>query len=157
MRVATMVRLTVLTKVVCFVTGIAGCAQQIGGPGPMVLSQPWMLGIERMRDDPAPQLPFTNRLIDDLSAMPKTQVVFLDKGRNSTLFNEWSGGKVLVSPWLHGQGSCMSVTYTIFRSGQQQAVFGLVVAPIPAGVEPNSACVDRAAGQFYQALVIQGL
>ena len=71
MRAATMVRLTVLTKVVCFVTGIAGCAQQIGGPGPMVLSQPWMLGIERMRDDPAPQLPFTNRLIDDLSAMPR--------------------------------------------------------------------------------------
>jgi hypothetical protein len=32
-----------------------------------------------------------------------------------------------------------------------------VVAAMPAGVEPDSACVDRAAAQFYRTLVIQGL
>jgi hypothetical protein len=157
MRTAAMDRVKALTQSVLLAAGIAGCAQPIGVPGPMALSQPWMLGIERMRDDPGPQLPFTNRFIADLSAMPKAQVVFLDGPRNSTLFNEWSGGKVLVSPLLHSQGSCMNLTFTIFRSGQPQEVFGLVVAPIPAGVEPISACVDRAAGQLYQALVTQGL
>ena len=157
MRTATMDWVKVLTQLVLLAAGIAGCAQPIGVPAPMALSQPWMLGIERMRDDSEPQLPFTNRFIADLSAMPKAQVVFLDAYRNTPLFNEWTGNKVLVAPWLHGQGNCMNLTYTIFRSGQPQAVFGLVVAPIPAGVEPTSACVDRAAGQLYQALVIQGL
>lgn len=157
MRAATMDLVTALTKVVLLVAGMAGGAQPGGVSGTAALSKPWMLGIERMRDDPEPQLPFTNRFIADLSAMPKAQVVFLGNDRNSSLFNAWSGDKVLVSPWLHGEGNCMTLTYTIFQSGQQQAVFGLVVAPIPAGVEPNLACVNRAAGQFYQALVIQGL
>jgi len=125
--------------------------------GADALSHPGCSESSGCATDPEPQLPFTNRFIADLAAMPKAQVVFLDGVRNSTLFNEWSGGKVLVSPWLHGPDSCMNLTYSIFRSGQQQAVFGLVVAPMPAGVEPASACVDRAAGQFYQALVIQGL
>jgi hypothetical protein len=116
-----------------------------------------MLGTERMHGDPQPQLPFTNRLIADLAAMPRMQVVFLGSDRNSLLFSAWSGDKVLVSPWLHGDGNCMIVTYTIFQSGQQQAVFGLTIAPMPAGTEPDSACVDRAAAQFYHALVTQGL
>jgi hypothetical protein len=51
----------------------------------------------------------------------------------------------------------MNLTYTILQSGQQQATFGQVVATMPAGVEPDSACVDRAAAQFYRTLVIQGL
>jgi hypothetical protein len=51
----------------------------------------------------------------------------------------------------------MTVSYTIFRAGQQEAAFGLTVPPWSAGAEPDSACVDRAATQFYQALVVQGL
>jgi len=150
-------RVTALAKVLLLTAGMAGCAQPSGVPAPTALSKSWMLGIERMRDDPAPQLPFTNRFIADLAAMPRTQVVFLDNDRNSFLFDGWSDGKVLVSPWLHGEGNCMNLTYTIFQSGEQQAMFGLVVAPMPAGPEPDSACVDRAATQFYQALVRQGL
>ena len=51
----------------------------------------------------------------------------------------------------------MTFTYAILQTGQQQAVFGLVIPPLAAGQEPDSACVDRAATQFYQALAIQGL
>jgi hypothetical protein len=87
--------------------------------------------------------------------MPKVQVVYVGDNRNSFLFNAWSGDKVLVSPWLRAEGNCMNLTYTIFQSGEKQAVLGLVVGPMPAGTEPDSACVDRAATQFYQALVSQ--
>jgi len=114
-----------------------------------------MFGIETMRGDPQPQLPYTNRFIADLSAMPKVQVVYVSDNRNSFLFNAWTGDKVLVSPWLRAEGNCMNLTYTIFQSGEKQAVLGLVVGPMPAGAEPDSACVDRAAAQFYQALVSQ--
>ena len=157
MRTPTMHRMTALAKVLLLAAGVAGCAEPSGVPGTTALSKSWMLGIERMRGDPAPQLPFTNRFIADLAAMPSAQVVFLGDDRNSFLFNAWSGGKVLVSPWLHGEGNCMTLTFTIFQSGEQQAVFAQVIAPMPAGVEPDSACVDRAAGQFYQTLVKQGL
>ena len=116
-----------------------------------------MFGIERMRGDPEPQLPYTNQLIADLAAMPSVQVVFMGDERNRLAFNAWTGAKVLVSPWLRGEENCMNITYTIFLSGQQQAVFGQVIPAIAAGTEPDSACVARAAGQFYQALVIQGL
>jgi len=151
-------RLTVPAMVLLLsAAGLAGCMQPIGVPGPTTLSKPWMLGIERMRGDPEPQLPLTNRFIADLTAMPKAQVVFVGNDRNGFLFNAWSGGKVLVSPWLRGEGNCMNLTYTIFQSGEQQAVFGLMIPPMPAGMEPDSACVDRAAGQLYQALVAQGL
>ena len=51
----------------------------------------------------------------------------------------------------------MTVTYTIFQSGEQQGVFGLIIPPPPAGAELDPVCVDRAAGAFYQALVVQGL
>lgn len=153
------VRMTAPATILLLAAGMAGCVQtQPGGTvATTALSKPWMLGIERMRLDPEPQLPFTNRFIADLSAMPNAQVVFLGSDRNSFLFSGWSGGKVLVSPWLHGEGNCMTLTYTIFQTGEQQAVFGLVIPPLPAGVEPDSACVDRAATQFYQALVKQGL
>jgi hypothetical protein len=116
-----------------------------------------MFGVETMRSDPAPQLPYTNRFIADLSAMPNVQVVWLGEERNNFLFSAWTGEKVLVSPWLHGEGNCMNLTYTIFQSGEKQAVLGLVVAPMWAGTEPDSACVDRAVTPFYQALVTQRL
>ncbi len=116
-----------------------------------------MFGIERMRDDPGLQLPYTNRMIEDLAAMPNVQVVFVGDARNSALFASWQGGKLWVSPWLHGEGNCMNITYTILQSGQAQPAFGLAIAPLPAGQEPDSACVDRATTQFYRALAIQGL
>jgi hypothetical protein len=124
---------------------------------PTSLGQQWMLGIERMEGDPMPRLPFTNRFIADVAAMPKTQVVFLGTQNNSFLFDAWQGPKLRVAPWLHGEGNCMNMSYTIFESGQQQALFGLIIPALPAGVEPDSACVDRAASQFYKALVVQGM
>jgi hypothetical protein len=136
---------------------MTGCVQPSGTSGATALSKSWMVGIERMRGDPEPQLPFTNRFIADLAAMPRVQVVFLGPDRNSFAFSAWTAGKVLVSPWLHGEGNCMNITYTIFQSGEQEAVFGQVIPPTLAGAEPDSACVDRAAGQFYQTLVLQGL
>lgn len=116
-----------------------------------------MFGIERMRGDPGPQLPYTNQFIDDLAAMPGVQIVYVTDDRNGPAFNAWKGSKVLVSPWLRGEYNCMNITYTIFASGQQQAVFGVVVPAMLAGTEPDSACVDRAAGQLYRMLVVQGL
>jgi hypothetical protein len=146
-----------LAAILLSAAGVTGCVQPSGTFGATALSKSWMLGIERMRGDPEPQLPFTNRFIADLAAMPRVQVVFLGPDRNSFAFSAWSDGKVLVAPWLHGEGNCMNFTYTIFQSGQQQAVLGQMVPTMPAGVEPDSACVDRAAGQFYQTLVMQGL
>ena len=110
-----------------------------------------------MRDDAGPQLPFTNRFIADLSAMPKLNVVYVNDDRNSFLFNTSRDEKVLISPWLHGEGHCMNLTYTVYQSGQQRAVFGLVVPRLLAGVEPDSVCVDRAAAQLYSAMVAQGM
>jgi hypothetical protein len=107
--------------------GLTGCVQPSGVPGTSTLSNTWMLGIERMRNDPEPQLPFTNRFIADLAAMPRTQVVFVSTDRNNIVFNAWSSDKVLVSPWLHAEGNCMNLTYTIFQAGQQQGAFGQVV------------------------------
>jgi hypothetical protein len=146
-----------LVVILLSAAGTTGCVQPSGTSGATALSKPWTLGIERMHGDPEPQLPFSNRFIADLAAMPRVQVVFLGPDRNSFAFSAWSDGKVLVEPWLHGEGNCMNFTYTIFQSGQQQGVFGQVVPTMPAGVEPDSACVDRAAGQFYQTLVMQGL
>jgi hypothetical protein len=117
----------------------------------------WMFGIERMRGDPEPQLPYTNRFIANLAAMPSVQVVYVSDDRNGPLFNAWKGRKVLVSPWLRGEGDCMNITYTIFQAAQQQVVLGWIVPAMPAGFEPDSACVDRASAQFYRALVVQGL
>jgi hypothetical protein len=136
---------------------LTGCVQPSDVSGTTTLSKPWMFGIERMQGDPEPLLPYTNRFINDLAAMPRTQVVFVGTDRNRSAFTAWSGDKLLVAPWLHGEGNCMTVTYTIFQSGQQQAAFGQVVAALPAGTEPDPDCVDRAAAQFYRTLAIQGL
>jgi hypothetical protein len=137
---------------------LSGCHPLPAGVAPATaLRQTWMIGVERVRDDPGLQLPYTNRMIEDLAAMPNVQVVFVGDPRNSAPFAAWTGGKLLVSPWLHGEGTCMNITYTIFDSGQRQRPFGLVVPALPAGQEPDSACVDRAATEFYRALVVQGL
>jgi hypothetical protein len=138
--------------------GLAGCVPPpTDVPAPASLHHAWMFGIERMRGDPEPQLPYTNRMIADLAAMPNVQVVYIGEGRNRPLFASWQGDKLTVSPWLHGEGNCMTFTYAIQQAGQQGALFGLTIPRPPAGVEPESACVDRAATQFYQALAIQGL
>ena len=125
--------------------------------GPASLSHQWMIGVERMQGDPLPQLPFTNRFIADLAAMPNTQVVFLGNPETAGLFVSWSGNRLDVAPMLRAERSCMTLTYTIFQSGQQQSVYGLMIPAPPAGNEPDIACVDRAAGAFYQALAMQGL
>jgi hypothetical protein len=98
--------------------------QPAGVPGATALRQRWMFGVERMRGDPEPQLPYTNQFIANLSAMPSVQVVYVGDERNMFAFNAWTGDKVLVSPWLRGEGNCMNITYTIFQSGQQQSVSG---------------------------------
>ncbi len=136
---------------------LAACAQPAGVPGPTSLSRQWMIGIERMQGDPLPQLPYTNRFIADLAAMPNIQVVYLGTPENAGLFASWPGGRLTVSPRLRAERSCMTITYSIFQTGQPQGVFGLIIPPPPAGVEPDPVCVDRAAGAFYQALAVQGL
>jgi len=150
-------RVAILILVLLSAAGTAGCVPPVGAQWPGALSKPWMFGIETMRGDPEPQLPFTNRFIAGLSAMPNVQVVYLGGEGNRFLFSAWTGNKVQVSPWLRAGGNCMDLTYTLFQSGEQQVVLGLVVAPMPAGTEPDSACVDRAVTQFYQALVVQRL
>jgi hypothetical protein len=89
-----------------------------------------MFGIERMHDDPEPQLPYTNQFIAVLAAMPSVQIVFVGDERNNYAFNAWTGGKVLVSPRLRGEGNCMNISYTIFAFGVQQAVFGQVIRDV---------------------------
>jgi hypothetical protein len=136
---------------------VTACVQQPANTVPPSLSQKWMIGVERMQGDPLPQLPFTNRFIAGLAAMPNTQLVYLGSPENAGLFASWSGNRLDVAPMLRAERSCMTLTYTIFQSGQQQSVYGLMI-PVPqAGSEPDSACVDRAAGAFYQALAVQGL
>jgi hypothetical protein len=149
-------RISTRALVVLASVAVTAC-QPSGVPGATALRQTWMFGIERMRGDPEPQLPYTNQFIADVAAMPSVQLVYMGSERNSFAFNAWTGGKVLVSLWLRAEGNCMNITYTVFESGQQQAVFGLVVPAMFAGTEPDSACVDRAAAQFYRALVVQGL
>ncbi len=62
--------------------GAAGC-QPVSVPWPMSLTRSWMFGIETMRGDPAPELPYPNRFLADLAAMPKVQVVYVGDDRNS--------------------------------------------------------------------------
>ena len=116
-------RLPVLTSIVLVGIGTTAC-QPANVPGSTALRSSWMFGIERMRGDPAPQLPYTNQFIVNLAAMPNVQIVSVDDDRNRLAFNAWTGGKVLVSPWLHGEGNCMNITYTVFESGQHQQTCG---------------------------------
>src|SRR5690348_15245547 len=98
------------------VLGLAGCVQPVGVPPATTLSRAWLVGVERMRDDAGPQLPFTNRFIADLSAMPKLNVVYVNDDRYSFLFNTSRDERVLISPWLHSGGHCMDLTYTVYQS-----------------------------------------
>src|SRR3954452_11310224 len=82
---------------------LSGCMPPVGVAPPTALRQTWMIGIQRVRDDPGLQLPYTNRMIEDLAAMPNVQVVFVGDSRNAAPFASWRGGKLLVSPWLHGE------------------------------------------------------
>ena len=135
----------------------AACVQPVNVPPPVSVATHWTIGVVAMPGDAEPRLPFTNRFILDLSAMPGTSVTFLGTRETGSAFDVAAGDKLRVTPSLHGEGNCMEFNYTVLRDGQQQAVFGLVVPPLPAGTEPASACVDRAATAFYQALVLQGL
>lgn len=142
------------------VLGACACpcaAPSYGANGPVTLSQPWLIGIERMRGDVLPVLPYTNRFLADLAAMPNTRVVYLGTERNGFLFDADRAAKLRVAPWLHGEGNCMTLTYTVYRSGERQSAFGMAVSALAAGDEPDPACVDRAASGFYQSLVRQGL
>jgi hypothetical protein len=137
---------------------LSACAPlPVAIPAPDTLVQTWMFGLERMRDDPLLLAPYTNRFLAGLAAQPKVRVVFVGGELNQFLFTALPAPKLRVMSWLRGQGSCMEITYTITQAGQQMATFGLVVPPLPAGPEPDSACVDRAATEFYRALVLQGL
>ena len=133
----------------------AGCMS--GSSPPPALSQRWMIGVEHMRDDPLMLQPFTNRFLAVLAGMPKTQVVYLGADRNDFLFGAYTADKLRVHPWLRAEGNCMEITYTIDRAGQQEGSYGLVVPALPAGSEPDAACVERAASSFYRTLVRQGL
>ena len=115
-----------------------------------------MLGVEPMRGDAGPQLPFTNRMIAGLAAMPNVQIVSLNSDRNRFQLGSWPDGKVIVTPSLHANQTCMAITYTLFQAGEQRAVYGVVVPALPAGQEPDSACVDRAANALYQNMVVEG-
>ncbi len=137
--------------------GLGGGCTALFAPPPATLSQSWMIGIERMRDDSLLMMPFTNRLLAALAGMPNTQVVFVGGGRNDPLFSAYAGNKLRVYPWLRGEGDCMQFSYSVFQAGQQVATYSLVVPALAAGEEPDSACVDRAASGFYQALAVQGM
>ena len=134
----------------------AGCTPAVGPP-PATLSGTWLFGIERMGDDSLLMMPFTNRFLERLAAMPNTQVIFVGAPRNEPLFSAFPGNKLRVHSWLRGEGNCMEFTYTVFQSGQREATYSRVVPALPAGEEPDSACVDRAVTSLYQALATQGL
>ena len=98
---------------------LGACACQCAGPpvagasGPTQLSQRWMIGIERIQGDVLPVLPYTNRFLADLAAMPNTLVVYLGPERNGFLFAADAARKLRVAPILHGEGNCMTFTYTV--------------------------------------------
>ena len=124
---------------------------------PASLTRQWMIGIAPMTNDPVLMHPSANRFLATLAAMPKTSVVWLGSDVNVQQFNVWPGDKLLVRPTLHAGADCMQFTYAVERGGQQRGLYGLVVPALPAGPEPDPACIDRAASDFYRQLVRQGL
>ncbi len=131
-----------------------GVASGVGGP--MYLRHTLLIGIEPMVGDPLPGLPFTNRLLNGLAAMPSTRVVFLGSPRNAWPFGADPVWRLRLSPWLHGEGNCMTAQYTTYAAGQQQGVYGIITPRLAAGTETDLECVDRFATDFYRALVLQG-
>lgn len=77
--------------------GVAAC-QPVGVPSPVALNRHWMFGVETMRGDAGPQLPYTNRFIADLSAMPNVQIVYAGNERNNYLFSAWTGSRECARP-----------------------------------------------------------
>jgi hypothetical protein len=143
---------------VALAAGVAGsCTPVYYTTAPTTLSQTWMIGIERMRNDPLLLAPNTNRFLAVLAAMPQVQVVFVGADRNDQMFSAYTGNKLRVYPALRTDNACMEFSTSVFRAGQQVVTYGLVVPPLPAGPEPDSACVDRAAASFYQSMVSEGL
>jgi hypothetical protein len=135
---------------------LGGCTPANYTPPP-TLSQQWMIGVEAMDNDPVQMQPFTNRFMAALAGMPKTQLVWLGSDVNAHRFSAYPADKLLVRSSLRANGSCMQITYTVMRGGQNVGSYGLVIAPPLAGVEPTDACVDRAASEFYRELAQQGL
>ena len=133
-----------------------GCVPMPPTPA-LTLSQFWMIGIEHIHGDPQILQPATNQFLMDLAGMPNTQVLYLSADRNPPLFGAYTKDKIRVRAALGTPHNCMEVTYTLQPAGQPESTFGLVIAALPAGPEPISACVDRAASSFYQALARQGL
>ncbi len=136
---------------------LAGCAAYPPGAGaPLYLSHTVLIGIEPIVGDPMPGLPFTNRLLNGLAAMPDMQVVFLGSPRNAWPFGADPAWRIRLSPWLHGEGYCMTAQYTTYAAGQQQGIYGIITPPLSAGTETDLECVDRFATDFYRALGRQG-
>ena len=135
---------------------VGGCTP-VSVPPPVTLNQQWMIGIEHIRGDPLILQPLTNRFLADLAGMTNVQVVYVGVELNDFHFNAKDGDKLRVYPWLRAGGHCMEFTYIIYQAGQQERTYGLVVPALAAGPEPDTACVDRAASGFYQALAQQGL
>ena len=114
----------------------SGCTP-VATSQPATLSQKWMIGVERMRDNSLLMAPFTNRFLAVLAGMPGTQLVYVGAPRNDPLFSAYTGNKLAVHSWLRGEGNCMEFTYVVFASGQQQATYSLVIPALPAGPEPD--------------------
>lgn len=138
---------------------LAGC---VAPPQPIVPAAPslnahWVVGVEPVREDAPFLLPATARLITALSAMPNVQVYYLGTQSDHNWFSAAQVPKLRIYGWLHGQGTCMTFTYTAIYSGHQSAPYGQNVYVWPVGGEPDPVCVDRAATQLYQSMVTQGL
>ncbi len=141
----------------CLLALAAGCTGgPPGGAQPVALSQRWMIGVEPMTGDALPLLPFTDRLLVDLAAMPDVQAVFVGSTRNAVPFAASAIRRITLRPWLHGEGNCMTASYTVHASGQDLGSYALVTPAPLAGSETDLACIDRFATQFYGSLVRQG-
>ncbi len=139
------------------VASLAGGCTPVPVPPPPTLNQRWLIGIEHVRGDPQILQPLTNRSLADLAGMTNVGVVYVGVDLNGFEFSANGGDKLRVYSWLRAGGHCMEFTYVIYRAGQQERKYGLVVPALAAGPEPDTACVDRAATSFYRALAQQGL
>lgn len=110
-----------------------------------------------MQNDAALLLPYTTRLIVNLSAMPNFQVYFLGTDADHSWFAAVTQPKIHVASWLHGEGTCLTSTYTTTISGLQSGLFGVNVNAWPTGNEPDPTCVDRAATEIYHSMIRNGL
>lgn len=110
-----------------------------------------------MRYDAPLQMPYSNRLLADIAAMPNTQVVALSSARNAWDFDAWIGNKIRVETRMRDQGWCMTINYTVMMAGQQSQVYGLVVPEPQFGVQTDPLCVDQAATALYANMARQGL